>query len=177
MTRAALFSCLLVAAAAGPCLAEEAQPFARGNAGQMDVIAMLLPMTHEEFVQVWETPRTESPNFTSKPEVAVGQHLLAVVLFSNPVLGDDGSVSLSCRSTILHPDDTRQVAFDGPCKSGIIPGPATDLYTAGNLFGFPAPDALAGQRLVIAQVVSDINSGKSVELTVSVDIVAAEGGS
>ena len=159
---------------AGVLSAEEPVPYQYQRGGNLFVSAVILPMDHESFMKIWDTPRTSGFGFDLTDKIDVGHSITAIIMFSGAA-EKDGKVRLHCLTDVVFPDGGKQEVFDGLCVDGKLAGPSTDYTLAGNQASFKAPGNLAGQLLVIEQTVTDEISGTTIPLRVSVKIMAPGG--
>ena len=144
--------------------------------GSFQVSAAILPMSQEQVIAAWNTPREQSFQADVKDEIAVGSRLSAVVMFAGAG-EENGKVRLHCKTTFVFPDEVQQMAFDGICFDAKLEGPNTDIYLAHNGTGMVAPAILAGKSVTVEQVVTDEVAKITITLRVSVNIVGDESGS
>jgi len=162
----------LLAFAAGAAFAQQIGPTAHGRDGKLAVTAAMLPITHEAFVKLWESPRTTIVDLPSQPRVEVGSPLLYVLFFRKPTAAG-AAISLFCEISLVHPDGTLQKVLKDRCGPDKIPGPASDVYVVTS-FGFGAPD-IPGQALGVVSVVTDQLDGESVSVATAVGINERKG--
>ncbi len=160
---------VLVMLPGGPSRANGPGPVASKTADGFLAVAAILPETHAEFMEKWNTARRNSPQLSTQSEIDAGSTVLFVALAGGlAVVG--GKATLNCNIAIITPSGERQEVMDGRCLEGALNGPGTDVYLVTS-FEFKLRAEDAGKRVGIEATITDANSGRSVPLSISVGIV------
>ncbi|MDB5665795.1 hypothetical protein [Cypionkella sp.] len=153
------------------CSAAKAEPAESKQVDGFMAMAILTPITQDELVTLWNTPRTESPHFAIWSKVQAGSYLSVVILVAGMTL-QDGKASVNCNVLIHLPDGKTQDVDLGECLGGPVTGPNTDLVLAKN-FGLTPDAGFINHDLSIDVKVRDNFGDVEIDLHPSVNIVDA----
>jgi hypothetical protein len=97
----------------------------------------LLVTPDSNWREKWDTPANTVPRFNEAKAVARGQQVFILIFFSNPKLGADGRVNLSCDLEVVRPDGTVSThQTDVVCLQGEVKGGPYNVYLAAPVLGF-----------------------------------------
>ena len=126
---AAMLGALLLSAAAGaeefgwrdkdgkPVADTESRKSSNGFAAQ------LLTTSDQDWHEKWDTPESDTPQFSLADSVSKGEQIVTIIFIVNPMPGPDGAVNVVCDVRVVRPDGSESIsAKDQPCLRGKLSG-------------------------------------------------------
>lgn len=120
----------------------------------------------------WNTPADTAPHFTTAEQVRLGEKLMILIFFGNPLPNAQGEIDIGCDLRVTRPDGTHSVnAKDVDCASGELQGPRSNLRLSNRLVGFVGEPNDPLGKWIVEVTLHDKHANLTVPLRTSFELV------
>ena len=132
----------------------------------------LLVTPDPDWDEKWRTSPETIPHYNEASTVSIGETLMTLIFFANPMVGEDGIVDVRCDLRVVRPDGSFSVEMtDYECFKGPIQGSPSSIRLSNALLGFVGePDDQRGEWVTEVRLTDMVRSA-SVELTTRFELV------
>ncbi|MGH8195139.1 MAG: hypothetical protein ACREQ8_12165 [Woeseiaceae bacterium] len=135
----------------------------------------LVVTADHDWEQKWQTPSDTTPYFSEASTVAIGERIMTLIFFANPMVGEDGIVEVRCDLKVVRPDGTVSIdVSDSECFKGPIDGPPANVRLSTGLLGFIGEPGDPLGVWVTDVKLTDMVRGVSLELRTTFELVGDE---